>query len=187
MHCPKIIKGYFLWIKACVLYMCVCLTHTHTHTLTVYFESTLCVSHYHQLPHAINSVIYNLHYLRFLTNIVNNQNGIFLFSLEQQLDHSLFNCSLQQTTKNIKHKKWKEEDIPAQNCSIFIVQFQFNLKQPYLLFNHFISLVIVPSSLRRLTYSSQPLFHFLFSANSFGPHFLLVPWLYFLFGCFWDS
>ena len=69
MHCPKIIKGYVLWIKVCVLYMCVCLTHTHTHT--VYSESTLCVSHYHQLPHAINSVIYNLHYLRFLTNIVN--------------------------------------------------------------------------------------------------------------------
>ena len=88
--------------------------------------------------------------------------------------------------KNVKHKKGKEEDIPAQNCSIFIVQFQFNLKQPYLLFNHFISLVIVPSSLRRLTYSSQSLFHSLFSANSFGPHFLLVPWLYFLFGCFWD-
>ena len=169
----------------CAVYVCVSNTHTHTHC--VFRKYSLCESLSPTSPRTINSVIYNLHYLRFLTNIVNNQNGIFLFSLEQQLDHSLFNCSLQQTTKNIKHKKWKEEDIPAQNCSIFIVQFQFNLKQPYLLFNHFISLVIVPSSLRRLTYSSQPLFHFLFSANSFGPHFLLVPWLYFLFGCFWDS
>ena len=47
--------------------------------------------------------------------------------------------------KNVKHKKGKEEDIPVQNCSIFIVQFQFNLKQPCLLFNHFLSLVFVPS------------------------------------------
>ena len=100
MHCPKIIKGYVLWIKVCVLYMCVCLTHTHTHC--VFRKYSLCES---LSPTSPRYQLCNLQ--STLSEILDkyceqNQNGIFLFSLEQQLDQSLFNCSLQQTTKKCK-------------------------------------------------------------------------------------